>query len=250
MQIHVQQDQAALAAAAEAHAAEALKTALATKSIARIVAATGNAQLQFLDRLCDRSDIDWSRVEIFHLDEYVGISKSHPASFSGYIQRHITDRVRPRKTHLIDGEATDVENERRRLSELIAAGEIDVAFVGIGENGHLAFNDPPADFDTDIPFIVVELDHACRRQQVGEGWFASLEDVPTLAYTMSMRQILKSRTIICVVPEARKAEAVRNCLAPGAAVTPEHPASLLQTHDDAHVYLDRDSASLLQGHTT
>ncbi len=245
MQIYVHQDQAALAAAAEAHAAEALKTALANKPIVRIVAATGNAQLQFLDRLCSRNDIDWSRVEVFHLDEYVGISKSHPASFSGYIERHIEKRVQPRQTHLIDGEATDVEDERSRLSELVAAAEIDVAFVGIGENGHLAFNDPPADFETDIPFIVVELDHACRRQQVGEGWFASLEDVPTLAYTMSMRQILKSRTIICVVPEARKAEAVRNCLAPDAAVTPEHPASLLQTHEDTHVYLDRESASLL-----
>lgn len=245
MQIHVHQNQAELAVAAEERAATALKTALAAKPVVRIIAATGNAQLRFLERLCGRTDIDWSRIEVFHLDEYVGISKTHPASFAGYIERHIAERVHPRATHLIDGEATDVETERRRISDLVAAGEIDVAFVGIGENGHLAFNDPPADFETDVPFIVVELDHGCRRQQVGEGWFASLDDVPILAYTMSMCQILKSRTIICVVPEVRKAKAVRDCLRSDAPVSPAHPASLLKTHNDTYVHLDLESASLL-----
>ncbi|TVQ39049.1 MAG: glucosamine-6-phosphate deaminase [Spirochaetaceae bacterium] len=247
MEIHVSDSQAALAAAAAEKAAAVLKQALSAAERVRVIAATGNSQLQFLEDLCSRSDIEWNRTEIFHLDEYVGIPKTHPASFSGYIQSRIVDRIHPAAAHLINGEAADAEAERQRISSLIQSAEVDVAFLGIGENGHLAFNDPPADFQTDEPYIIAELDRRCRLQQVGEGWFASLGDVPSRAYTMSIRQILKSRTIVCVVPDERKAEAVRDCLDPQGAVSPAYPASVLKTHADAHVFLDRSSASLLSG---
>jgi glucosamine-6-phosphate deaminase len=188
-------------------------------------------------------DIDWSKCTFFHLDEYVGLPESHRASFRRYLRERIVDRVHPRVFHFIIGDSTSPERECQRVGELISSCEIDAAFVGIGENGHLAFNDPPADFKTLEPYLVVDLDEACRQQQVGEGWFESLEQVPTQAISMSIQQIMKSNNILCVVPDRRKAEAVRNCLE--LEVCTLHPASILQHHPRTTIYLDRESASLL-----
>src|SRR4026209_472544 len=190
-------------------AAALIKEAIASRGIAYVIAATGMSQFEFLDALI-LHDIDWQRVEFCHLDEYVGLSEKHPASFRRYLTERIINRVHPKTFHLIDGEAADPQAECRRVGELISRHTIDVAFVGIGENGHLAFNDPPADFETEEPYLVVQLDDAWRRQQLGEGWFPTFDDVPKQALSMSVRQIMKSRSIICTVPDDRKAEAVRN----------------------------------------
>jgi glucosamine-6-phosphate deaminase len=181
---------------------------------------------------------------MFHLDEYVGISADRPASFRRYLHERLVNIVHPKVVHFIEGDTSHPQAECDRLNDLITQCEIDVAFVGIGENGHLAFNDPPADFETEEPYIVVDLDEACRRQQVGEGWFAGIEDVPEQAISMSIKQIMKSRSIICIVPDKRKAQAVHDCLEGN--VTPQHPASILQKHSDTWMYLDADSASLLE----
>ena len=233
--------------AAAREAAEIIREAAAARGRARVVAATGASQFEFLDALAREEGIDWGKVTFFHLDEYVGLPESHPASFRKYLRERLADRVRPGAFHFIDGEASAPLEECRRLGELISQGGTDVAFVGIGENGHLAFNDPPADFETEEPYLIVNLDEACRRQQVGEGWFASLDEVPRRAISMSIKQILKARRCICVVPDRRKAEAVRDCLE--LEVSPLRPASALQRHAGASVYLDRESASLLAGGT-
>jgi glucosamine-6-phosphate deaminase len=233
-----------LGLAAAERAAAAIGEAIARAGEARVIAATGASQFEFLDALTGKADVDWERVEMFHLDEYVGVSDSHPASFRRYLRERIVERVHPRSFHFLAGDAVDPAAECRRVGALLARAPIDVAFVGIGENGHLAFNDPPADFTTVEPYLVVELDEACRRQQLGEGWFRSLDDVPRRAISMSIRQILKAREILCIVPDARKAKAVSECLE--GAVSPLHPSSILQTHAATTVYLDRDSAALLK----
>jgi len=243
LQIRTLPDKAALGEAAAADAADALRQAIARQGRACVVAATGASQFEFLEALVRAPGVDWARTVFFHLDEYVGLPASHPASFRRYLKERLADRVHPGTFHFIEGDRPDPEAEARRVGELIRAGEIDVAFVGIGENGHLAFNDPPADFDTDEPYLVVSLDEACRRQQLGEGWFARLEDVPRRAISMSIRQILRSRRILCVVPDARKARAVRDCLT--GEVSPWHPASALQRHPATTVYLDVHSSALL-----
>jgi glucosamine-6-phosphate deaminase len=243
MEIHVFDSTSELAAASAARAAESLRGALARQDRARVVAATGASQIEFLEVLVATEGIDWARVEIFHLDEYIGLPREHPASFRRYLEERLVRPVRPAAFHAIDGEARDPRAECRRLGTLIREAPVDVAFVGIGENGHLAFNDPPADFETREPYLVVALDEACRRQQLGEGWFSSLEDVPTRAISMSVRQILEAREIVASVPDARKAVAARDCLE--GEVTPAHPASILQTHPRATVHLDSGSASLL-----
>jgi glucosamine-6-phosphate deaminase len=188
--------------------------------------------------------IDWAQTVFFHLDEYVGVPVTHPASFRRYLRERIVDRVHPGAFHFIEGDAADPHAEARRVGALIAAHPIDVAFVGIGENGHLAFNDPPADFDTEEPYVVVSLDEACRRQQLGEGWFERLEDVPARAISMSIRQILKSGEILGIVPDARKARAVHECV--DLPVSVQHPASALRGHSRTTVYLDEPSAALLE----
>jgi glucosamine-6-phosphate deaminase len=228
--------------AAAAHAAEALRATIRTRGEARIVAATGTSQFEFLDALTVAPGIDWTRVEMFHLDEYVGLAIDHPASFRKYLLERLIRKTGLTRYHLLDAEH-EAARVALRVGEEIRRAPIDVAFVGIGENGHLAFNDPPADFATDQPYVIVTLDAACRRQQVGEGWFASVDEVPTQAISMSVRQILQSREIICVVPDARKAPAVKASL--DGQVSPMAPASILQTHANATVYLDRDSAALL-----
>lgn len=190
--------------------------------------------------------MDWTRVEMFHLDEYVGLPASHPASFRKYLRERLIDKAGITQYQLldVDGNAEEVAD---RAGRELASAPVDVAFVGIGENGHLAFNDPPADFQTERPYLIVRLDDACRRQQVGEGWFASIDDVPVRAVSMSIRQILKSREIICIVPDARKAEAVRTCFEGD--ISPMAPASILRTHTHTTVFLDRDSAALLKPST-
>jgi glucosamine-6-phosphate deaminase len=189
--------------------------------------------------------VDWRRVTAFHLDEYVGLGFDHPASFRRYLWQRFASRlpVPLRDFHYLDASG-DCTAECARVGAALAAVTIDVAFVGIGENGHLAFNDPPADFVVDDPYIVVALDDACRRQQLGEGWFPTLDDVPRRAISMSVRQILKSREIVCTVPDERKAAAVRDALE--GPVTPLVPASVLQQHNATTVYLDVPAAALLE----
>ena len=196
----------------------------------------------FLDQLTREADIDWSKVELFHLDEYVGLPADHPASFRKYLRERLIQPAGIVRFQLIDG-SRDPHHACEELGRALVARPVDVAFVGIGENGHLAFNDPPADFETERPFLVVRLDDACRRQQVGEGWFKEIDEVPERAITMSIRQILKSRAIVAVVPEARKAAAVRMCL--DGEVSPMAPASILRTHQDTTLFLDVESAALL-----
>jgi glucosamine-6-phosphate deaminase len=237
MQIRTFETRRQLAEAAAQSAAEILQNAIRERGRASFIVATGNSQLDFLAALTAHPGIDWSKTTLFHLDEYIDLPKRHPASFSEYIRQKVLARVHPGEVHLLD------EEDANHVASLLLAHIIDVAFVGIGENGHLAFNDPPADFETREPYIKVALDEKCRRQQVGEGWFKTMDDVPREATSMSVRQILASREILCIVPEKRKAEAVRDCFTGG--VTPLHPASILQEHPHTTVFLDRDSASLL-----
>jgi glucosamine-6-phosphate deaminase len=244
MRVRVFENKSEMARAAAEQAAAALREAVACAGRAHVIAATGASQFEFLDALVATDGIEWAKTVFFHLDEYVGLPETHPASFRRYLRERIVDRVGPGTFHFIAGDAADPEAEARRVGELLARHPIDVAFVGIGENGHLAFNDPPADFETEEPYLVVGLDEACRRQQMGEGWFARLEDVPERAISMSVRQILKSREILAVVPDARKARAVRDCLE--GRPSPEHPASILQQHPRTSVFLDRAAAALLE----
>ena len=235
-------DKQKLGQAAADDASRAIRGAIAERGQARILAATGASQFEFLESLTTRRDIDWSRVEMFHLDEYVGLKADHPASFQRYLRERLIGPTGLARYHLLDGDKDPAE-VCRRVGAALREAPIDCAFVGIGENGHLAFNDPPADFETRDPYLIVQLDEACRRQQVGEGWFKTLAEVPDRAISISIRQILDSREILCIVPDARKAVAVRNCLA--GPVDPMAPASILQTHPNTTVYLDKDSASLL-----
>jgi glucosamine-6-phosphate deaminase len=243
VEIKVFPTKAEMAAAAARQAADALRRALHARGKANVIAATGASQFEFLDALVKAPGIDWSRTVFFHLDEYVGVPATHPASFRRYLRERIVEKVRPGQFHFIEGDAADPKAEAARVGALIRDHPIDVAFVGIGENGHLAFNDPPADFETREPYLVVSLDEACRRQQLGEGWFPRLEDVPARAISMSIRQILDSAEILCIVPDARKARAVHDCLE--GPVSPQHPASILQRHPGTTVYLDAASAALL-----
>jgi glucosamine-6-phosphate deaminase len=239
-------DRLTMSRAAARHARQTLRETIAARGAVRIIAATGNSQLDFLAALTGASDIDWQRVEMFHLDEYVGLPADHPASFRKYLLDRLIRKTGMRRYHLLDGDG-DAARAAERVGRELAASPVDVAFVGIGENGHLAFNDPPADFITDAPYIIVRLDAACRRQQVTEGWFRSIDEVPAEAISMSIRQILLSREILCIVPDARKAPAVKACLEGG--ISPRAPASILVTHGNATVYLERGSASLLSADT-
>ena len=236
----------AMAEAASAHAAAAIHRAIVSHGRARIIVATGASQLEFLEDLTTNQVVDWARVTLFHLDEYVGLSIEHPASFRKYILDRVIRKTPLQDFMLLDGDG-DVREVCRRAGAAVSAMPVDVAFVGIGENGHLAFNDPPADFTTRDPYIIVRLDEACRRQQVSEGWFGSIPQVPQTAISMSVRQILKSREILCVVPDARKAAPVKAALE--GPVTPDVPASALREHENVTMYLDSASAALLRPDT-
>jgi glucosamine-6-phosphate deaminase len=228
-----------MARTAAQHAANSLRTLLAAKDTVRLLAATGASQFEFLEELAKEQGIDWSKVELFHLDEYVGIPQTHPASFAKYINERIIQPFGIKKFHLLDG-TRDPHQVAAEVGESIAAAPIDLCFCGIGENGHLAFNDPPADFETEVPYLVVNLDEACRKQQVGEGWFPTFNDVPKQALSISIRQLMKANEIICVVPDERKAQAVKSCMA--GPVSPDAPASILRIHPNATIYLDPNSA--------
>lgn len=239
MKVFIYPDKASLGKAAAEHAAASIKDAITKKGHARIIAATGASQFDFLAALVSAPGIDWQKVEMFHLDEYVGLPISHPASFRKYLLERLIKPAAIGKYHLLDGEG-DVEAVMCKVGKELGAEPVDVAFVGIGENGHLAFNDPPADFETEKPYILVQLDDRCRGQQLGEGWFKTLNDVPKTAISMSIRQILKANEILCIVPEDRKAEAVHKCFE--GEVSPDVPASILRTHPKTTVFLDQDSA--------
>lgn len=224
-------------------AAQIIREAIATKGQANVILATGTSQFETLQTLIASEGIDWSKVVMFHLDEYIGLPLSHPASFRKYLLERFLAKVPPLKaSYLIDGEGEPSE-ECARLGMLISQHPIDVALVGIGENGHLAFNDPPADFDTEQPYIVVDLDEQCRTQQMNEGWFATMNDVPRQAISMSVKQIMKSANIICSVPELRKAKAVKDCLENE--ISNLFPASILRQHPQCELLLEPESASLL-----
>lgn len=246
MKISVHADAAALGAAAAADVAVAIQQAVQARGRARIIVATGASQFTFLEALIARTDVPWAQVDAFHLDEYLGLPLTHPASFRKYLNERLFSRVPIGSALLLDGER-DPAAVIAEASAAIGSAPIDLCCCGIGENAHLAFNDPPADFETEQPYLVVNLDEACRRQQVGEGWFAGLDDVPTQALSMSVRQILKSRDIFCMVPDARKAAAVQAALE--GPVTPQVPASILQTHPRMHLYLDSASSSRLAADT-
>ena len=230
--------------AAAERAAGILKKEIKEKNEAVFVIATGASQFDFLESLAGIPSIDWSKTVMFHLDEYIGIPESHPASFRKYLKERLIDKVHPGIVYLINGDSERPKLECQRLNKIISEKEIDVSFVGIGENGHLAFNDPPADFSTEEPYIVVELDEACRRQQLGEGWFRNFDEVPCRAISMSIKQIMKSKSIICTVPDSRKAQAVKDCLE--GEISPDHPASALREHKKVFFFLDRNSAKLLR----
>ena len=242
LQIKILADKDSLGRAAAEHAVFSLQRAIRQHGSARIIAATGASQFEFLDALTSVAEIDWERVELFHLDEYVGLPMTHPASFRKYLFERFINKVGITRYHFLDG-AGNAMATIERIGKELQRMPVDLAFVGIGENAHLAFNDPPADFEIHDPYVIVELDQACRQQQVNEGWFAKVEDVPKQAISMSVRQILLSKEIIVVVPDERKARAVKNALEGD--VSPAIPASILQTHPNVTVYLDKDSAALL-----
>jgi glucosamine-6-phosphate deaminase len=244
MEKYVYETKEGMAAAAAAGAGQAIRRAIRSKGQANIILATGASQFEMLRHLVSGEGIDWFKVVMFHLDEYLGIGPDHPASFRKYLQERFVDEVGPlRATYFVKGEADDPAGECRRIGALIQAHPIDVACIGIGENGHLAFNDPPADFETQEPFLVVQLDERDRRQQFGEGWFETFEQVPSRAISMSIPQILKSKQLVVTVPDSRKAEAVKNALE--GPVTPQCPASILRQHKNCHLFLDEPAAALL-----
>src|SRR5713101_5409401 len=242
MVLRVFDDAISLGRAAAAQAANAIRGAIQARGRARVVAATGASQFQFLEALTAEPGMDWGRVELFHLDEYIGLPMTHPASFRRFLHERLIDKTGITEFHFLNGEADPAE-VIREASRAIAAAPIDVAFVGIGENGHIAFNDPPADFETEDPYLIVNLDEACRRQQVGEGWFADLAAVPRWAISMSVRQMLRAEEIVAVVPDARKAQAVKACF--DGPISPMAPASILRTHPNVTIYLDKQSSALL-----
>jgi glucosamine-6-phosphate deaminase len=242
MLLRVFDDKVSLGKAAAIQAAAAMQSAIAERGQARVVAASAASQFEFLEALTATPGISWKQVELFHLDEYIGLPMTHPASFCKFLQEHLIAKTGITNYHLLDGSREPAE-VIRNASKAITTSPIDVAFVGIGENGHIAFNDPPADFDTEHPYLIVTLDHACRLQQVGEGWFQNLDAVPKQAISMAVRQVLKAKEILAVVPDARKAPAIKACF--DGPISPLAPSSILRNHPNATVYLDRQSSALL-----
>jgi len=242
MKINIFETKLETGKAAAEKVADAIKEAINAKGYANIILATGASQFEMLEHLVMYDDIDWSCVKMFHLDEYIGIDINHQASFRKYLKERFIDRVSCLKAfYMINGDTGNPEEECRRVGDIIKENEIDVACVGIGENGHLAFNDPPADFETDSPYIVVELDQKCREQQMDEGWFSSLDVVPKKAISISIRQIMKSKQIVVTVPDERKADAVRMTLKQK--ISPDYPASVLRNHSNCYLFLDKAAAS-------
>jgi glucosamine-6-phosphate deaminase len=244
MPVRVLADAADVGAAAATHAVAVIQDAIDARGIANVMFASGNSQLEFLARLTSSGDVDWARVVGFHMDEYLGIPASHPASFRRYMREEILARVRLQAFDEISGDAPDPEGECDRYARLLRVSPLDLCCLGIGENGHLAFNDPPvADFDDPLDVKIVELDDACRRQQVGEGHFASFDDVPARAITVTIPALLRSRVVLAIVPEARKHEPVHRAL--HGPVSTDCPASILRSQPHVTLYLDTASAGVL-----
>ncbi|MEI7687096.1 MAG: glucosamine-6-phosphate deaminase [Planctomycetota bacterium] len=245
MKVNLAPDKAELGRRAATDGAALIRRAIAERGQANVIVATGASQFDTLAALAQEPDLDWAKVVFFHLDEYAGMAITHPASFRRYLKERLVDKLpkAPKAFNYIDAE-NDLVKECQRLKDLIGQYPIDVAFIGIGENAHIAFNDPPADFETTEPYILVTLDDACRQQQFGEGWFPTFEAVPTKAISMSVRHTLLSKVIVCSVPDERKAVAVRNSLE--GPLTPTVPASILMTHPSVTIYLDPPAASLLK----
>ncbi|MFA6929371.1 MAG: 6-phosphogluconolactonase [Lentisphaeria bacterium] len=239
-------DKVSLGKAAAACGAAYIRRAIAARGSANIIVATAASQFELQDALLVEKGIDWSQVRIFHLDEYIGLPADHPASFRKNLRARLIDKLPcpPAAFYPVDGNAADLGKVIADLAQALHTFPTDVAFIGIGENGHIAFNDPPADFETEEAFLKIQLDEACRRQQLGEGWFASLDAVPRTALSMSVRQIMKSAAIINTVPDLRKAQAVKNALE--GPLSKLCPASILNTHPNCYTFLDQDSASLLK----
>lgn len=228
MLLRLFKDPSTLARAAAEQAAAAIRKAIAECNRCRIVLATGTSQFAFLDALTSTVGLEWNKVEAFHLDEYVGMPITHPASFRKILLERVINKVGISKYWFIHGDASDLSGALDEVGRELTSAPVDVAFVGIGENGHIAFNDPPANFNTAEPYIVVELDEACRRQQVGEGWFTDISQVPRQAISMSVQQIMKTLQIVAVVPDRRKARAVKLCIE--GEISPLAPASILRWH--------------------
>ena len=245
MKIRIYKNTAELGAGAAACGAELIRQAIAAQGFADIIVATGASQFEMMSNLVKSPGIDWGKVTMFHLDEYVGLPENHPASFRKYLKERFVGSlpVALKAAHFVDGSAADPQDTCMKLGEIIRRRPIDVAFIGIGENGHIAFNDPPADFNTESPYLVVNLDDACRKQQLGEGWFPTLADVPTQAISMSVRHILKSKAIVNTVPDARKAAAVKGAVE--GPLCPCCPASVIRIHENCTTFIDDAAASLL-----
>lgn len=238
MEIRITKDRYELGRSAARHVAEVLRSVIAQKGSARIVLSTGASQFDTLEALTAERGIDWSRIEMFHLDEYVGLPKSHPASFRRYLTERFVNKVAPLKAvHFVDGTANGIA----KLTKEIRRAPIDIGLIGIGENGHIAFNDPPADFDTTESYIIVNLDDDCKKQQMGEGWFATMDDVPRQAISMTCSQIMQCERIVSCVPYGVKASAIEKMLK-NENTTNLVPATLLRTHPDFILYLDAESA--------
>jgi len=245
MEINIYKNKKETSRKAALKAVSILNKTISQKGIATFIMATGVSQLDFIKALIAEGNVDWSKTRMFHLDEYIGIPETHVASFRKYLKEKFISKVnRPKEVNLINGNAGDPKKECDRLNQLLKNEIVDMAFVGIGENGHLAFNDPPADFEIEDSFIVVNLTKRCRKQQVGEGWFDSIKEVPQQAISMSIKQIMKAKNIICTVPGKRKAQAVKDCFEINE-ISPEYPASMLKRHGDCFVFLDQFSANLL-----
>ena len=242
MLLRVFNDKVSLGKTAAAQAATAIRSAIASRGQARVVAASAASQFEFLEALTATPGTDWEFVTLFHLDEYIGLPMTHPASFCKFLQDRLISKTGIVNYHLLDGSQNPAD-VIGSAGKAISASPIDVAFLGIGENGHIAFNDPPADFDVEDPYIVVDLDHACRAQQVAEGWFENLDAVPKQAISMSVRQVLKATEILAVVPGPRKAAAIKACF--DGPISPMAPSSILRNHPNATVYLDLQSSALL-----
>ncbi len=243
LNVEIYNDTKIMGQAAADQVTEVLKAAIAEKGHATLILATGASQFSFIEAFKDK-ELDWPKITVFHLDEYVGMSDQHPASFVKYLKERILDHVSPKAIHFLNGDAPDADAEAQRYEDLLKQHEVDCACIGIGENGHIAFNDPPvADFDDPKLVKVVELDDDCRKQQLGEGWFPTFEDVPTHALSQTIPAMMRCKYISCVVPDERKATAVKNTL--NAPIGTACPATILRTHPNTVLYLDAASASKL-----
>lgn len=245
LQVQVYRDAQEIGYSAAQHVAQIINETVIKQGFARIILATGTSQFEFLKRLQEES-IDWSKITVFHLDEYKGIRADHPASFRKYLKERILDAVRPHAVHFIQGDDEDLDNHMHQYERLLKEAPVDIGCIGIGENGHIAFNDPPvADFDDPKWVKIVQLDDDCRQQQLGEGWFPTLQDVPTHAITLTIPAIMACKRISCVVPDGRKANAVYSTLK--GSIDTHCPATILRNHESAILYLDEASAHRVIG---